>query len=142
MGDIIIGCIMTVAFMGICVSLLLLIKDRPVRGKRVSFRNFVVLFLVYLTIIFGFSAIYMALELMGYTVLTEGSRHVGGHVMHLIEDTTYFSAVTLLSVGYGDITPLGWGRLIAMFQALIGYIIPAAFVVSTVIYYERPSRQL
>ncbi len=132
--------VVIIAFIGVCVSLLLLIKDRPVRGKRISIRNFIVLFLVYLTIIIAFGSVYMGLELMGWTVLTEGERTVGGNVFHLLEDVMYFSAVTLLSVGYGDITPLGIGRIIAMFQALIGYILPAAFVVTTVIYYEKRSQ--
>jgi potassium channel LctB len=34
----------------------------------------------------------------------------------------------LFSVGYGDIAPIGIGRVIAMIEALIGYTIPAAFV--------------
>ena len=49
----------------------------------------------------------------------------------------YFSAVTLFSVGYGDIAPIGIGRLIAMIEALIGYTIPAAFVARAVFDLER-----
>ncbi|GAB3042461.1 hypothetical protein GCM10027286_00800 [Virgibacillus ainsalahensis] len=44
----------------------------------------------------------------------------------------YFSGVTLLTIGYGDITPIGIGRLIALIQALIGYILPTAFVLRLV----------
>lgn len=39
----------------------------------------------------------------------------------------YFSGVTLMTVGYGDVTPIGWGRLLALLEAMIGYILPAAF---------------
>ena len=48
--------------------------------------------------------------------------------MERLETYIYFSAVTLFSVGYGDIAPIGIGRVIAMIEALIGYTIPAAFV--------------
>lgn len=136
-GQLFLLCIITIAVAGIVMSLILLLKNEPIRGKKVSLRNFIVLFLVYGTIIVAFGCLYMALELSGFSVLTEDKRKVGGSVFHLIEDTLYFSAVTMLSVGYGDITPLGIGRPIAMVQALIGYVLPAAFVVTTVIYHER-----
>ncbi|MFV8828129.1 ion channel [Alkalihalobacterium sp. APHAB7] len=139
MGELLILTVILIAVLGVLMSILLLLKSRPVRGQALSIRNFVVLFIVYITITIGFGALYMAMEMAGITVLTEGKRHVGGNVLHLIEDTMYFSAVTLLSVGYGDITPLGFGRPIAMFQALIGYVLPATFVVTTVIYMDKRS---
>lgn len=140
MGELLLLVVISFAVLGVLMSILLLLKNRPVRGQRISLRNFVVLLFVYITIAFGFGSLYMALEVAGITVLTEGKRGVGGNVLHLVEDTLYFSAVTLLSVGYGDITPLGIGRPIAMVQALIGYLLPAAFVVTTVIYHEKPSQ--
>ncbi len=57
--------------------------------------------------------------------------------MQYVETSLYFSAVTLLSVGYGDIVPIGIGRWIAMVEALLGYALPAAFVVRTVMDVER-----
>jgi potassium channel LctB len=44
----------------------------------------------------------------------------------------YFSAATLFSVGYGDMYPVGIGKLFATFEAFIGYIMPAIFVMRTV----------
>jgi potassium channel LctB len=49
----------------------------------------------------------------------------------------YFSAITLLSVGYGDITPVGIGRWIAIIEALVGYTMPAAFVARTFMEHEK-----
>jgi potassium channel LctB len=71
--------------------------------------------------------------MLGIEVLREGNSHVEGSVNHLIEDIVYFSAVTLLSVGYGDLVPVGIGRIIAMVQALFGFLLPAAFVVTSVL---------
>lgn len=36
-------------------------------------------------------------------------------------DGYYFSVITQLTIGYGDITPQGWMRFIASFQGLLGY---------------------
>jgi potassium channel LctB len=133
MGKILLFLVMLVAVIGIMMSVLLLLKNKPVfHGKQISIRNFFILLLVYMTVAAGFGCIYMSLQLIGVTVLTEGSYEVGGSFLHLLEDAMYFSAVTILSVGYGDITPLGIGRPIAMLEAFFGYLLPTAFVVSTV----------
>ncbi len=138
MGKVILILVMLIAVIGIMMSVLLLLKNKPIfQGKRISIRNFIILLLVYMTVAMGFGCLYIALELMGVSVLTEGEARVGGSFMHLLEDAMYFSAVTILSVGYGDITPLGVGRWIAMLEAFFGYLLPAAFVVSTVIHYKE-----
>ncbi|KHF41277.1 potassium channel family protein [Halalkalibacter okhensis] len=123
-----------IATVGTIVSLLMLLRYRPVRGTySVSLRHFTLLLLVYITVILSFSNLYLGLEMLGIAVLKEGNSHVEGTVNHLIEDIVYFSAVTLLSVGYGDLVPVGIGRIIAMVQALFGYLLPAAFVVTSVL---------
>ena len=124
--------ILIIATIGTLMSLLLLLRYRPVRGTHaVSLRHFTLLILVYITIMLSFSILYLGLELLGIQVLKEEGQEVGGTVSHLIEDIIYFSAVTLLSVGYGDLIPIGVGRFIAIVQALFGYLLPAAFVVSS-----------
>ena len=39
----------------------------------------------------------------------------------MFETSFYFSAMTLFSVGNGDVIPQGIGRIIAVVEALIGY---------------------
>lgn len=129
-----------IATIGILSSFSLLMKNQPEQGRKISVRNFIVLILVYLTVMTGFASVYLTLELHGFPVLKEGGHRVYGSFIHLIEDVMYFSAVTLLTVGYGDITPQGIGRWIAMIQSLIGYLLPAAFVVSTVIFVDERSK--
>ncbi|MCA9103968.1 MAG: two pore domain potassium channel family protein [Planctomycetales bacterium] len=41
------------------------------------------------------------------------------------EDVLYFSFITYTSVGYGDITPVGLGRMLAGTEALIGLVLIA-----------------
>ena len=85
----------------------------------------------------GFGLIYTVFVMKGVPVLLEGDNLLEGHFIEAIQDAMYFSAITLLSVGYGDITPVGIGRWLAIVEALLGYIMPTAFVVRTVISYER-----
>ncbi|WP_332691427.1 ion channel [Halalkalibacter lacteus] len=134
----ILSVMLIIATVGTIVSLLMLLRYRPIRGTHsVSLRHFTLLVLVYITVILSFSILYLGLELLGVEVLKEGNSHVEGTVNHLLEDIIYFSAVTLLSVGYGDLVPIGIGRFIAIVQALFGYLLPAAFVVTTFLHVTK-----
>lgn len=53
----------------------------------------------------------------------------------------YLSAITLFSVGYGDVVPIGIGRPLVIIEALLGYTIPAAFVVRTFIDIDPVKKQ-
>ncbi|GAE37642.1 potassium channel family protein [Halalkalibacter akibai] len=130
----ILSLILIIATIGTIVSILMLLRYRPIKGRHsVSLRHFTLLFLVYITVILSFSILYLGFELMGIQVIKEGNAHAGGTVPHLVEDIIYFSAITMLSVGYGDIVPVGFGRIVAIVQALFGYLLPAAFVVTSFI---------
>ena len=45
------------------------------------------------------------------------------------DDHFYFSAVTLFTVGYGDICPMGWDKTIAIINAFVGVGINAILMV-------------
>jgi tetratricopeptide (TPR) repeat protein len=49
----------------------------------------------------------------------------------------YFSAITFATVGYGDYLPLGWLRLVAVWEALSGIIMMALFLVALTRRYLR-----
>ncbi|MBP2242719.1 potassium channel LctB [Cytobacillus eiseniae] len=110
------------------MSLRTLFLPHKIKGKRVSFENFLYLACIYLTVMIGFGLIYILLELNGFNVFMEDTEGWYGPFIQRLETGFYFSAVTLFSVGYGDISPIGIGRMIAVLEALIGYTIPAAFV--------------
>lgn len=93
--------------------------------------------LIYVTVMLGFGLIYILLQKNGYTVFMEGTPGLEGNFLKQLETGFYFSAVTLFSVGYGDIAPIGVGRMIAVLEALIGYTIPAAFVFRAVYEMEK-----
>ncbi|RDW17439.1 potassium channel family protein [Oceanobacillus chungangensis] len=97
------------------------------RDSRFSGELFIVLLITYSLVILGFGMIYFILSFQGIILVEDGElRQVSilGSIIHSI----YFSGVTMLTIGYGDITPIGIGRLIALIEALIGYILPTAFV--------------
>src|SRR5690625_5039239 len=102
------------------------------KESRFSSEIFYTLLIIYSIVIIGFGLIYFILSFQRIMLVEFGDiRQVGvlGSLIH----SMYFSGVTLLTIGYGDITPIGIGRLIALVEALIGYILPTAFVLRLVI---------
>lgn len=121
----------------IVMSLRTIFIPNAIKGKLVSVENFLYLTFVYITILIGFGLIYILLETKGYEVMVEMYPLPNDNFFERLETYVYFSAVTLFSVGYGDIAPIGIGRVIAMIEALIGYTIPAAFVAKAFIDQDR-----
>ena len=99
-----------------------------VNKSLISINNYILLFLIYGTVLIGFSAVYFILERGPHPILIEHTIPIEGTNYHIMGLCLYFSAITLLSVGYGDIVPVGIGRWVAMVEALIGYTMAAAFV--------------
>ena len=119
----------------IMMSLRTLFVPYRLKEKWVSFENFLYLFFVYITIMIGFGLIYTLLQLNGMQVYNE-SQQIYASSLHFLDELQtgiYFSGITLFSVGFGDLTPIGLGRLIVVIEALIGYTIPAAFVARAVL---------
>lgn len=107
------------------------------KWQYVSLENILLFLMIYITIIIGFGLLYTILEDYGYLLLKENGVYIVGGFIDKLQSGLYFSAITILSVGYGDIIPIGAGRWLAVIEALIGYTIPAAFVVRTVIDIEK-----
>ena len=96
-----------------------------------SMEIFYTLIVVYIIVIIGFALIYFIFS-FHHIVLVEGGELRQVSIFGSLVHSGYFSGVTMLTIGYGDITPVGYGRLIALIQALIGYILPTAFVLRLV----------
>ncbi len=116
----------------IVMSLRTLFIPNTVKGKLVSIEDFIYLSFVYITILIGFGLIYILLETKGYEILIEQYPTSSEYFLERLGTYIYFSGITLFSVGYGDIAPVGIGRIIAIIEALIGYAIPTAFVAQAV----------
>jgi potassium channel LctB len=114
-----------------------LFKRHEHRNNYVSLENLIFLFMLYVNVLVGFGLVYTIFQMKGTPVIVENGVQVVGNFLEVLGTAMYFSAITLLSVGYGDITPIGLGRFFAILEALIGYIIPAAFVVRSMVDYEN-----
>ena len=106
-------------------------------GKRLSFETFAWAANLYATILIGFAMIYLLFEMRNHIVILDMGSRVTGDFFDQMETAFYFSAMTMFSVGYGDISPIGIGRIIAIIQAFIGYTLPVAFVLRTVIDFDQ-----
>jgi potassium channel LctB len=107
------------------MSLRTLFIPNTIKGKFVSIENALYLGSIYLTVIIGFGLIYLLFELKGMSLIVEINKE---KEYNMFETSFYFSAMTLFSVGNGDVIPQGIGRVLAVVEALIGYTLPAAFV--------------
>ncbi|MDQ0430263.1 potassium channel LctB [Planomicrobium stackebrandtii] len=88
---------------------------------------FTKLFLVMTVITLGFAVIYYVLSLN--TDILRVSDETGRAGGDNFWDYLYFSGVTILSIGYGDLVPVGSARFFAVIQAALGLLLPSAYFV-------------
>jgi potassium channel LctB len=138
MGHVVLIILLIMSVLVIARSIWMLFKHPGIKEHLMPASHLLVLFIVYGTIISGFGLIYALLSLMGYPVIKMELDQ--NDFISFIEACIYFSSTTVLSVGYGDIVPVGAGRWIAALQALIGYLLPIAFVLSSVIHHNRTAK--
>jgi potassium channel LctB len=132
-----IGFLLLIIIFIIAMSLRTLFAPVILREKFLSWESFLYLVFIYCTIFLGFGMIYFILIQHGIDVLIENGETVENNVLNSLQTSFYFSGLTLFSVGYGDVTPVGVGRFLAVFEALIGYAVQASFVVRTVVEFRR-----
>lgn len=96
-----------------------------------SFEVFYSLIIIYCLVMIGFGLIYFLLS-FHEEILIDQHVLIDETVLSRLLGSLYFSGVTLLTIGYGDVTPLGIARFIAVIQALVGFILPTAFVLKLV----------
>lgn len=101
------------------------------KESRFSTELFYTLLVIYSIVIVGFGLIYFILSFQNLILVEHGEFQQVSVIGSLIH-SLYFSGVTLLTIGYGDIIPIGIGRLVALIEALVGYILPTAFVLRLV----------
>lgn len=124
-------------FICIIMALRLLFFPARFKYKEVSFENFVFLGITYAVIMIGFGLLFLLLEMKGMVVFYDISDEIKQHSFWTRLGTSiYLSAITLFSVGFGDVVPVGYGRLLVVIEALLGYTIPAAFVIRTFIDFD------
>lgn len=118
----------TVHFVGLAVLMALIRQRQPLtnpQGPHFSLRVLAILFVV-----FGLFAIH-TVEIWLYAMVY----HFGLHAFHDFETSLYFSTVTFVSLGYGDvILPRDW-RLVGAIEAANGVILlgwSTAFLITVI----------
>lgn len=69
--------------------------------------------------------------LFAFAYLYSGLKYNGNEVETFWE-ALYFSGLTFTTIGYGDITPMGFARFLAVLEGLLGIVLSSALVVSLV----------
>jgi potassium channel LctB len=115
-----------------------LTRKEDIRG-RFSLDHFYILVIIYFNVMIGYGLIYFLLAHNGIQITNEGFLN-GDSPLENLGHAIYFSGVTLMTVGYGDITPVGIGKYIALTEAMLGYLLPSAFFIR-VLFETNRSRQ-
>lgn len=104
--------------------------------KTVILYNIIFLCLLYLAIAFIFSLLYIFLEYLklGLVIDHFSSSSHQRKVIDLFTRTFYFSITTLFTVGYGDMTPFGLSKGVAIIESMIGYVLPYVIVLNYILY--------
>ncbi|MGP4060911.1 potassium channel family protein [Halobacillus litoralis] len=93
-----------------------------------SFQLFLSIMLLYTIVMIGFGIIYAGLMRQGIIVYRMEANLPRALGIAEIARSIYFSGVTLFTVGYGDMIPVGVGKWLSIIEAMIGYTLPAALV--------------
>jgi potassium channel LctB len=113
------------AFVFIGANLYYFFANKSYKKSRFSSVLFLKLFFVMLGLTIGFAVIFFALSLDD-VVLRIGTLD-GKPADQSFWNLLYFSGVTILSVGYGDLIPVGPLRFFALLEAAIGVLLPTAY---------------
>lgn len=115
--------ILTIVF--ILLNLVYFFRNKTYRQSYFSTALFMKLFIVMMGVLFGFGVLYYILSLKEVILITSLSSRKPIDPDFL--DLLYFSGETLFSVGYGDMLPVGFARFFALFESMIGILLPTAY---------------
>ncbi len=122
--------LLTLAVLFVGLNIYTFFRRKTYRQTAFDGRLFSHLFVSLLGVMFGFAANYYALSQDGMIFVT--SLESMTPIEPSWQNVLYFSGVTLLSIGFGDLLPVGPARLFALVEAAIGILLPTAFFVKSV----------
>jgi len=137
--------------LGILISiyfaLIIIYVIRNSINRLTNTQNLFSLILTYALFILGilllFSTIYSVVEIskLGYikygTCTDKFSASMIDSDKDISRDYFYFSAMTFFTVGYGDICPMGFERIVSIFAAFVGHLISVVIVALIINNYIR-----
>jgi potassium channel LctB len=110
--------------------------------KTVIFYNILFLCFLYFSIALIFSLMYIILETLNLGCIID---HYSSYIhqqqgIDIFTRSIYFSVTTLFSVGYGDMTPFGFSKAIAIIESMIGYILPYVIILNYILFKPKCSK--
>lgn len=121
--------LLAIALLFIGVHVFTFFRRQTYKQTAFDMRLFSHLFVTLFSVMIGFALIYYALSRDGVILVT--SLETMTAVEPSWSNLLYFSGVTLLSIGFGDLLPIGPARLFALLEAAIGILLPTAFFVKS-----------
>ncbi|WP_353047853.1 ion channel [Exiguobacterium sp. s22] len=122
--------LLTIALLFISLNVFWFFKRQTYKQTGFDGRLFAQLFVSLFGVMLGFTLIYYALSRDSVILVTSLES------MNAVEPTwdnlLYFSGVTLLSIGFGDLLPIGLTRLFAILEGAIGILLPSAFFIKSI----------
>ncbi len=114
-----------IAIIFIVANLFYFFRNKTFKKSYFSTALFMKLFFVLLGTTIGFGVLYYALSFQETVVVQ--SLADSPPLEHSFGNLLYFSGVTMLSVGYGDMVPVNTARFFSLIQASIGILLPTAY---------------
>ncbi|KMJ58384.1 metal transporter [Bacillus sp. LL01] len=112
----------------ILINLFYFFTNKTYKKSYANSALFLKLFFVMTALTFGFAVLYYLLS-SGEVILRVSDIN-GDQASEDFLTFLYFSGVTMLSVGYGDLIPVGSARFFALIQASLGLLLPTAYFMS------------
>lgn len=112
-------------------------RDQKIKEKMQT--HFIYLVFLYTNVVVTFAFLYVLLDVLhlGKIVDHYSTMEHQSHWLDKITTAFYLSIITLFSVGYGDVTPFGLSRAVAIVEAMLGYILPAVIVIQFIYTTEK-----
>ena len=114
------------------------------RQRAVIIYNITFLAFLFFVIAFFFALVYMIFDFLKIGLIMDhyaSSTHQENPI-DLFTRSFYFSFITLFSVGYGDMTPFGLSKGVAIIEATIGHVLPIAIVIKYILFTPKSFRNL
>lgn len=115
------------AILFIIIHLVYFFRNKTYKKSYFSTALFIKLFFVLGGVTFGFALLYYALSFEETVIVHDLSAETP--IEHSFSNLLYFSGVTILSIGYGDMIPVNTARFFALLQAAIGVLLPTAYFI-------------
>lgn len=111
--------------------------------KKIIIYNILILFNLYFVVAMLFSVIYIIIDYANLGCIIDHFSSVKHQTKFIdtITSSIYFSFITLFAVGYGDMTPFGLSKAIAIIQSFAGHIIPYVIMLNYIIFKPRKPKK-